>query len=87
MNTLTDRQREMLILTGQGLTQPELAEHFGVSAVTVARWLFDLRLAFGAVNTMHLVYLCAMQGLLGTPDDADDAGSCCFRREQQEATP
>jgi DNA-binding CsgD family transcriptional regulator len=58
--TLTDREREVLALVGQGLSSKEIAQQLGISDLTVRKHRENLCRKLGARNAAELV-ACALR--------------------------
>jgi DNA-binding CsgD family transcriptional regulator len=64
MAILTDRQRQMLILAGQGKTVPQIAAELWVSEDTVKTTLLNARRRLGAKTTAQAIVLAFQAGEL-----------------------
>lgn len=62
--TLTPREREILILLGQGRSNVQVARYLGLKRRTVETHLMNARQKFDAFNTLHLVVLALHEGLI-----------------------
>lgn len=56
---LTDREREVLVLVGEGLTDAAVAAQLGLSPRTVQSQMASARHKLGATNRQHAVELLA----------------------------
>lgn len=62
--TLTPREREIIILLGQGRSNIQVARYLGLKRRTVETHLMNARQKFDAFNTLHLIVLALFQGLI-----------------------
>lgn len=62
--TLTPRQKEILRLVAQGLTNREVAKHLGISVRTVEVHRFNLMRRLKVRNVAQLLRQALIQGLL-----------------------
>lgn len=61
---LTDRQREVLVLLADGLTEPVIARRLGVSRSTVSKHVEQLCGRLGARGRLHAVAIAFRTGEL-----------------------
>jgi two-component system response regulator DesR len=61
---LTDRERQVLRLAGDGRTGPEIAESLGLSEGTVRNYLSEAMSKLGARNRIEAVRIARTRGLL-----------------------
>jgi DNA-binding NarL/FixJ family response regulator len=61
---LTDRQRTILQLVADGLSNREIAEHVHLSELTVKSYIEDLLKQLGARNRVHAAILATRRGWL-----------------------
>lgn len=73
-NELTDKQKELLILVGQGLMDKQIAHHLGISFSAVRQRLAAVQHKTGTLNRADLAALAARAGLVPDPllRDYDD---------------
>ncbi|QRR02183.1 response regulator [Dyadobacter sandarakinus] len=64
MPFLTRREKEVLVLIAQGLTNPQIAEQLFISVTTVNSHRQNLLMKFEVSNTASLIRLAAGQGLI-----------------------
>jgi two-component system, NarL family, response regulator DegU len=69
---LTDRHRQVLLLTAQGLRAREVAARLWLSESTVKQHLAEVRFRLRAPNTTRAVVIALMQGELLLADLAGD---------------
>jgi two-component system response regulator DesR len=62
--SIPDRQREVLALAAQGLTNFEIAQALFLSPHTVPEYLRLIRERLGAANTTHAVAIAIVAGLI-----------------------
>ncbi|GAB2590997.1 response regulator transcription factor [Streptomyces capparidis] len=62
---ITDREREVLTLVGQGLSNTEIAERLCISVATAKTYLTRLLAKLDARDRVHLVILAYETGLVG----------------------
>jgi DNA-binding CsgD family transcriptional regulator len=72
---LTDRHRQVLRLTAQGLRASEVAGRLWLSESTVKQHLAEVRWRLQAPNTTRAVVIALIQGELLLADLADDQAS------------
>jgi two-component system response regulator DevR len=61
---LTERQRELLRLVADGLSNREIAEHVHLSELTIKSYIEDLLKQLGARNRVHAAILATRRGWL-----------------------
>lgn len=61
---LSFRQRDVLLLVAEGLTNRQIADHYGVTVSTAQRHVEDVRAKLGATNRANAVWVAAQCGLL-----------------------
>lgn len=59
---LTQRQKQILILSGQGLTEKDIASQTGISSSTVHFHVENAKRRLGASNKLHALVLAMSQG-------------------------
>ncbi|MER7180669.1 response regulator transcription factor [Streptomyces hyaluromycini] len=64
MDNITDREREVLILVGRGLSNAEIAEKLCISVATAKAHVARLLTKLGARDRVHLVILAYETGLI-----------------------
>ncbi len=74
---LTHRERQMLALASQGLSNQEIAEKMGVSVSAVKRCLSNIFAKLGARSRVQAIWLAQWRGFLNnleiiSPDDVAD---------------
>jgi DNA-binding NarL/FixJ family response regulator len=62
--TLTARQREILQLVAQGLSNREIAARIHLSELTIKSYIEEILLQLGARNRVHAAILATKQGLI-----------------------
>jgi DNA-binding CsgD family transcriptional regulator len=67
-NVLTQREREVLVLVGRGLTNQEIAEHLFTSTSTVKLCLHHSCRKLGARNRAQAVILALKRGAFDTQE-------------------
>ena len=69
LDPLTDREREVLVQVGRGLSNAEIAEELYVSAATAKTHVSRIMSKLGARDRVQLVVLAYESGLInpGTP--------------------
>ena len=63
LRTATDREREILLLIAQGLSNTEISEHLGIGPGTVKTHIRNLLHKLGARDRVHLVIIAYRTGL------------------------
>jgi len=69
---LTDRHRQVLVLTAQGLRAREVADRLWLSESTVKQHLAEIRWRLRAPNTTRAVVIALMHGELALADLRED---------------
>jgi DNA-binding NarL/FixJ family response regulator len=64
---ITGREREVLTLIGQGLTNTEIADRLNITGATVKTYMTRLLTKLDARDRVHLVIIAYETGLVGTP--------------------
>ncbi|GAA2617850.1 response regulator transcription factor [Dactylosporangium fulvum] len=64
LDGVTEREREVLMLVGRGLSNPEIAEHLGVSLATVKTHIGRILAKLGARDRAQLVIVAYETGLV-----------------------
>jgi DNA-binding NarL/FixJ family response regulator len=67
LDTLTDREREIVALVATGMSNAEIAEHLTLSPLTVKTHANHAMTKLGARDRAQLVVLAYQAGLTGTP--------------------
>jgi DNA-binding CsgD family transcriptional regulator len=70
MRPLTRRDREVLLLLGEGLTRKQIGDRLGLTEAGASSRCSRLFRHLGAVNRAHAVYIAYEAGLLEEPDPA-----------------
>ncbi|UCM87948.1 response regulator [Streptomyces marincola] len=65
LDRITDREREVLVLVGKGLSNTEIAERLHISVATAKTYLTRLLAKLDARDRVHLVILAYETGLVG----------------------
>lgn len=65
---LTQRQKQILILSGQGLTEREIAERLHISYDTVRVHVENAKRKLGASNKLHAIVLAMSQSQIFLED-------------------
>ena len=59
---ITDREIKILELLAEGKKQFEIAEHLGISKITLDKELFSLKNGLHAINIPNLIYKATLDG-------------------------
>ena len=65
LNAITEREREVLTLIGQGLTNTEIADRMAIGGTTVKTYVTRLLTKLDARDRVHLVIIAYEAGLAG----------------------
>ena len=64
---LTEREREIVQLIGQGLSNKDIADRLCISSITVRHHLTNIFDKLGVSNRQKLLLRAHQQGLVGSP--------------------
>jgi DNA-binding NarL/FixJ family response regulator len=67
VSSMTDREREVLALVGEGLSNLEISQRLFLSVGTVKEYVSAILTKLGAANRVRAAVLAHRAGLVGSP--------------------